>query len=106
MRVRYPFFYTLNPNPYDRYTVFATEYAANKFKAPKRILSKAEQQAIAIHALLSDGEWHTAADVMAHFNLKSKRHIQNIMQSLANPLAIASGQHGYCIPNKHTILIA
>ena len=96
----------MNPNPYTRYTVFAAEYAASGFIPPNRHLSKAAQQTIAIHSLLSDGEWHTATKIMAHVNLCSKRHVQNVMRSLITPLAIASGQQGYCIPNKHTILIA
>lgn len=94
------------PNPYTRYTAFATEFAASGYATPQRILSRYEQQAIAIHALLSDGEWHTAHQIMSALGLCSKRHVQNIMQSLKQPLGIASGQQGYCIPQKHTVLIA
>jgi len=93
----------LNPNPYDRYTRFATEYADSGFTSPKRYLNKSEQQAIAIHSLLSDGSWHTAKTIMAHLNLCSKGHIQNVMRSLVTPFKITSGQQGYCIPNKKPI---
>ena len=95
----------MKPSPYDRYTNFATEYADSGFTSPKRYLNKSEQQAIAIHSLLSDGKWHTARDIMTHLDLCSKRHVQNVMRSLVTPFAIASGQQGYCIPNKNTILI-
>ena len=94
------------PNPYVRYTKFATEFAASGYATPQRFLSRAEQQTIAIHALLSDGEWHTAQQIMTALSLCSKRHVQNIMQSLRSPLGIASGQQGYCIPQAHTVLIA
>lgn len=96
----------MKTNQYALYTEFAIEYTSANFTAPKRILTKPEQQAIAIHALLSDGNWHTAADVTAHIGIKSKRHIQNIMQALRVPFEIASGQQGYTIPNKNTVLIA
>ena len=85
------------PNPYDRYTKFATEFAASGYVTPQRILSRYEQQAIAIYALLSDGEWRTAQEIMVALGLCSKRHVQNIMQALRSPLGIASGQNGYCI---------
>jgi DNA-directed RNA polymerase sigma subunit (sigma70/sigma32) len=93
-------------NPYDRYTKFANEYTQSSFVVPKRILSRPEQQVITIHALLNDGEWHTAAEISQHIGLKSHRHVQNMMQALKEPLGIASGQQGYCIPNESTILIA
>ena len=93
------------PNPYVRYTKFATEFAASGYATPQRFLSRAEQQTIAIHALLSDGEWHTAQQIMSALGLCSKRHVQNIMQALRSPLGIASGQQGYCIPQAHTVLI-
>jgi hypothetical protein len=96
----------MKTNQYSLYTEFAIEYVAANFIAPKRILTKPEQQAIAIYGLLSDGEWHTAADVTVRIGIKSKRHIQNIMQALRVPFVIASGQQGYTIPNKSTILIA
>lgn len=96
----------MKTNQYALYTEFAIEYTAANFIAPKRILTKPEQQAIAIHTLLSDGEWHTAAEVAEHIGGNSKRHIQNIMQALKASFAIASGQQGYTIPNKSTILIA
>jgi biotin operon repressor len=92
-------------NPYDRYTKFATEYSNGGFIAPKRILGKAEQQVIAIHNLLNDGEWHTAQEISDLIGV-SKRTVHNVMRSLINPFAIASGQQGYTIPQKHTILIA
>lgn len=96
----------MKPNPYSRYTTFATEYRDSGYIAPKRILSRPEQQAIAIHALLNDGEWHTASEIAAHIGVSSHRHVQNMMQALKEPLLIASGQQGYCIPNKNTVLIA
>jgi len=93
------------PNPYDRYTKFAAEYANGGFIAPKRYLNKSEQQTIDIHALLSDGNWHTANEI-SELTQISKRTVHNVMRSLTTPFAIASGQQGYCIPQKHTILIA
>lgn len=93
------------PSNYSRYTAFATEYALSGFIAPKRYLNKSEQHAIAIHSLLSDGEWHTAEEISQMFSLK-KTTVRHIMQALANPFKIASGQQGYSIPQPHTILIA
>lgn len=93
------------PNPYDRYATFAAEYANGGFIAPKRYLNKSEQQTIDIHALLSDGEWHTAEEISQMLSLK-KTTVRHIMQALANPFKIASGQQGYSIPQPHTILIA
>lgn len=93
-------------NSYYRYAKFAIEYKNNNFEPLKRVLTRAEQQAIAIHALLNDGEWHTASEIAAHIGISSHRHVQNIMQALKAGFAIASGQQGYCIPQKHTILIA
>lgn len=90
---------------YTPYKIFAAEYVKT-FTAPVRILTRPEQQAIAIHKLLSDGEWHTAKAIAQHIGVKSHRHVNNIMQALKAPMAIASGQQGYCIPQKHTILIA
>jgi hypothetical protein len=92
-------------SPYDRYTKFATEYADSGFIAPKRFLNKSEQQTIAIHSFLSDGEWHTAQEISDVAGV-AKRTVHNLMRSLVTPFAIASGQQGYCIPQKHTILIA
>lgn len=94
------------PNPYSRYTTFATEYRDSGYAPPQRILTRPEQQAIAIHSLLSDGKWHTAKAIASHIGVKSTRHVNNIMQALKVPMAIASGQQGYAIPNKSTILIA
>jgi|GEM_PF-2492597 len=96
----------MKPNPYDRYTIFAKEYIKDNCIAPKRILTRPEQQAIAIHSLLSSEEWRTAKAIADHIGVKSTRHVNNIMQALTTPFAIASGQQGYCIPNKNTILIA
>lgn len=95
----------VNRDSYDRYTRFALEYASNNFVAPKRHLKIAEQQAIAIHSLLSDGKWHTAQEIGELLDV-SKRTTHNIMRSLITPFAITSGQQGYTIPNKNTILIA
>lgn len=80
---------------YARYTTFATEFATSGYATPQRFLSRAEQQAIAIHALLSDGEWHTAQQIGDALGFCSKRHVQNIMQAMRSPLGIISGQHGY-----------
>ena len=91
------------PNNYDRYTKAANEYLNGGFKA--QFPNKTEQQIIAIHDLLNDGEWRTAQEIADRLKL-GKRHTQNIMQALVKPFAIASGQQGYCIPQKHTILIA
>ena len=95
----------MKPNPYDRYTKFAAEYAKGGFIAPKRYLNKSEQQTIDIYTLLSDGEWHTAQEISDLIGI-SKRTVHNVMRSLTTPFAIASGQQGYTIPNKSTILIA
>jgi hypothetical protein len=92
-------------NSYTTHIAFAQEYIAAKYIAPKRILSRPEQQVIAIHELLSDGEWHTAKAISQYIGVKSTRHVNNMMQVLKKPLLIASGQNGYCIPQKHTILI-
>jgi len=93
-------------NSYSPHLAFAQEYIAAKYKTPKRILSRPEQQTIAIYELLSDGEWHTAKAIAQHIGVKSIRHVNNIMQALKKPLLLASGQQGYCIPQKHTVLIA
>ena len=81
---------------YNPYKVFAAKYVKD-FTAPDRILTRPEQQAIAIHKLLSDGEWHTAKAIASHISVKSTRHVNNIMQALKVPMAIASGQQGYTI---------
>jgi hypothetical protein len=86
------------PNSYDRYTTFAAEYASGGFITPKRYLSKSEQQTIAIHLLLSDGQWHTAQEISVLTQV-SKRTVHNIMRALIKPLGIASGQQGYTIPS-------
>jgi hypothetical protein len=91
------------PNNYDRYTIAANQHLNGGYG--DKIQSRIEQQVAIIHALLSDGEWHTAQAIADRLQL-SKRHTQNIMQALVKPFAIASGQQGYCIPQKHTILIA
>lgn len=91
------------PNPYDRYTKAANDYLNGGFDT--QFPNKTEQQVIAIHKVLNDGEWHTAQEIADRLEL-GKRHTQNIMRSLVTPFAIASGQQGYCIPQKHTILIA
>ena len=96
----------MNRSQINAFTTFATEYRNSGYITPKRILSRPEQQAIAIHSLLSDGEWHTAAEITEHIGGNSKRHVQNMMQALREPFKIASGQQGYCIPQKHTVLIA
>lgn len=95
----------MKPNSYSRYTAFATEYRDSGYIAPKRYLNKGEQQAIAIYTLLNDGEWHTAEEISKKLELK-KATVRHIMQALSTPFMIASGQQGYCIPQKHTILIA
>ena len=95
----------MNRSQTNAYTKFATEFAASGHIAPKRILTRPEQQAIAIHTLLSDGEWHTAKAIASHIGVKSTRHVNNIMQALKVPLAIASGQQGYTISSNNTILI-
>jgi hypothetical protein len=92
-------------NSYAPHLAFAQEYIAAKYIAPKRILSRPEQQTIAIHEFLSDGEWHTAKDIAERIGAKSTRHVNNMMQALKKPLLIVSGQQGYCIPQKHTVLI-
>jgi len=48
----------------------------------------------------------TALKIAAHIGVRSTRHVNNMMQALKEPLNIASGQQGYCIPNESTILIA
>ena len=93
-------------NQYTHYTRFAAEFAANGYKPPKRRLTDGERHVIAIYGLLKDGEWHTATAVMAITGSQSKTHTRNFICSLKQPLAIASGQQGYCIPNKSTVLIA
>lgn len=90
---------------YTRYTTFAAEYANGGFIAPsKRYLKRSEWQVIAIYQLLKDGNWYTAHQIAELLELK-KSTVQNIMQAIANPFGIASGQQGYCIPNRNTILI-
>ena len=91
------------PKPYDSYTKAANEYLNGGFAS--QFPNRTEQQVIAIHELLKDGEWLTAQEIADRLKL-GKRHTQNIMRSLVTPFAIASGQQGYCIPQKHTILIA
>ena len=93
-------------NSYDRYIIFAKEYIEANHIVPKRILTRPEQQAIAIYNLLSDGEWHTTKAIAQYISVKSHRHVNNIMQALRVPFSLASGQQGYCIPNKSTVLIA
>ena len=93
------------PNQYAHYTKFAAELAANGYKAPKRRLTNGEHHVIAIYDFLKDGDWHTATEVMAITGSQSKTHTRNFLCSLKQPLAITSGQQGYCIPNKSTILI-
>lgn len=93
------------PNPYDRYKDIAQTYIENGYAMPKRHLKIAEQQVVTIHALLSDGEWHTAQEIGELLDV-SKRTTHNIMRSLITSFAIASGQQGYTIPNKSTVLIA
>ena len=90
---------------YTRYTKFALEYINNDYTKPNRYLNKSEQQTIIIYTLLNDGNWHTAEEISQKLNLK-KSTVRHIMQTLAEPFYIASGQQGYCIPQKHTILIA
>ena len=87
----------MNRSQINTLTAFATEFAASGYIAPKRILTRPEQQAIAIHTLLSDGEWHTAKAIASRIGVKSTRHVNNIMQALKVPMAIASGQQGYTI---------
>ena len=91
---------------YTHYTKFAAEFAANGYKAPKRRLTDGERHVITIYDLLKDGRWHTATEVMAITGSQSKTHTRNFLCSLKQPLAIASGQQGYCIPNQSTVLIA
>lgn len=91
------------PNPYDRYTKAANEYLNGGFKA--QFPNKTEQQIIAIHNILKDGDWHTAQEIADRLKL-GKRHTQNIMRAIVTPFEIASGQQGYCIPNESTVLIA
>lgn len=93
-------------NQYTHYTRFAAEFTANGYKSPNRKLTNGELHVIAIYELLKDGEWHTASEVMALTGSTSKQHTRNFICSLKQPLAIASGQQGYCIPNENTILIA
>ncbi len=94
----------MSKNPYNRYQQIAISYKANGYLYPKRTLKIAEQQVKAIHDLLSDGEWHTAQEIGELIDV-SRRTTHNIMRQLITPFAIASGQQGYCIPNKNTILI-
>jgi hypothetical protein len=82
---------------YAHYTKFAATFAANDYKAPKRHLTNGERHVIAIYELLKDGEWHTASEVMEKIGSTSKAHTQNLVRALKEPLAIASGQQGYCI---------
>ena len=91
---------------YTHYTKFAAEFASNGYKAPKRSLTSGERHVLAIYKLLKDGEWHTASEVMQVTGSQSKTHTRNFIRSLKQPLAIASGQQGYCIPNQSTVLIA
>ncbi len=93
------------PNPYDRYQKIAIAYKANGYSYPKRTLKIAEQQVKAIHDLLSDGEWHTAQEIGELIDV-SRRTTHSIMRELIHPFEITSGQQGYCIANKDTILIA
>lgn len=92
-------------NSRDRFTKFANEYTAGGFAIPSRVLTKTEQQIIIIHSLLNDGQWHTAQEIADRIGV-SRRTTHNIMLALITPLGIASGQHGYTIPNKNTVLIA
>jgi hypothetical protein len=93
-------------NQYTHYSKFAAELAANSYKSPNRKLTDGERHVLAIYELFKDGQWHTATEVMALTGSKSKQHTRNFIRSLKAPLAIASGQQGYCIPNKSTVLIA
>lgn len=94
------------PSQYAHYTRFAAEFTANGYKPPTRRLTSGERHVIAIYDLLKDGKWHTASEVMELTGSKSKAHTRNFIRSLMTPLAIASGQQGYCISNKSTVLIA
>ena len=94
------------PNQYAHYTRFAAELAANGYQSPNRRLTEGERHVIAIYELLKDGRWHTSQEVMALTGSKSKKHTRNYLRSLMTPLGLASGQQGYCIVNKRTVLIA
>lgn len=91
---------------YAHYTRFAAAFTTNGYNPPERSLTSGERHVIAIYSLLSDGQWHTATEVMAVTGSKSVIHTRNFIRSLREPLAIASGQQGYCIPQAHTVLIA
>jgi biotin operon repressor len=94
----------MKSNPCDRYKQIAIAYKENGYLLPKRNLKIAEQQIKSIHDLLTDGEWHTAQEISELIDV-SKRTTHNIMRQLIKPFDVASGQQGYCIPQKHTILI-
>jgi len=94
------------PSQYEHYTRFGAEFASNGYKVPKRSLTSGERHVLAIYELLKDGEWHTAREVMQITGSKSKTHTRNFLRSLIAPFNIASGQQGYCIVNKNTVLIA
>ena len=93
-------------NQYAHYTKFAAEFATNRYHCPNRKLTDGECHVIAIYELLKDGQWHTAQEVMALTGSKSKQHTRNFLRALITPLGLASGQQGYCIVNKYTVLIA
>lgn len=96
--------YTLNKS-YAPLTTFAKQYADNEYKAPKCHLKIREQYIITIHKLLSDGKWRTSQEISKELGNLKKSTVQHIIQAIAKPFAIASGQQGYCIPNKNTVLI-
>jgi hypothetical protein len=95
----------MNPQ-YTHYSKFAAEFAANHYHCPNRKLTDGERHVIAIYELLKDGDWHTSKEIMLATGSKSKQHTCCFMRSLKNPLGLASGQQGYCIVTKHTVLIA
>ena len=93
-------------NQYTHYTRFAAEFAANHYHCPNRKLTDGERHVVAIYELFKDGQWHTAQEVMQLTGSKSKQHTRNFLRSLMTPLGLASGQQGYCIVTKRTVLIA
>jgi len=90
---------------YSPYTTFAKQFVESGYRSPDRPLKLREQYVINIYHILKDGEWRTAQEIGDKLGI-GKRTVQYIMQAIADPFEIASGQQGYCIPQKHTILIA
>jgi len=62
--------------------------------------SQYQQKAIAIHKLLSDGQWHNAKDIAKMIGL-STRTTLDLVQALKEPFGLASHTRlGYMMVNR------